>query len=114
MPHSSRFAPMPNSLIRPLALAIALTAVSSAAWAHFLWIEPAAARALRSQSPSAFVLKGKVDATDSIVAQQARITERKLGEKTTRPLGQRAMRSIPDWGERSAVLALDVLPAGKP
>jgi uncharacterized GH25 family protein len=143
---------MPTSFIRPLALALALTAVSSAAWAHFLWIEPEAdgaqlyfgefeenlreaspglldrltplpeARVAAAEgsaltvqkSPSAFVLKGKVGATDSIVAQQARITERKQGEKTTRTLGQLAARSIPDWNERPAALALDVLPAGKP
>ena len=29
-------------------------------------------------------------------------------------MGQLAARSIPDWSERPAVLALDVLPAGKP
>jgi uncharacterized GH25 family protein len=66
------------------------------------------------KSPSAFVLKGKVGATDSIVAQQARITERKQGEKTTRTLGQLAARAIPDWSERPAALALDVLPMEKP
>jgi hypothetical protein len=65
------------------------------------------------KSPGAFALKGKVGATDSIVAQQARVTERKQGEKTTRTLGQLAARAIPDWSERPAVLALDVLPAGK-
>jgi hypothetical protein len=143
---------MPNWFIRPMAVAFVLSAVSSAASAHFLWIEPAEDGAqmyygefeenLREASPglldrltplpeariagaegpaltvqktpSAFALKGKVVATDSIVAQQARVTERKQGEKTTRTLGRLAARAIPDWNERPAVLALDVLPAGKP
>ncbi len=75
----------------------------------------AGATALKvEKTAGAFALSGKAAPGDSIVAEQVRITERKQGEKVTRTLGRLAARTIPDWSERAATLALDVLPAGKP
>jgi uncharacterized GH25 family protein len=66
------------------------------------------------KSPGAFVLSGLVAASDSVVAEQTRVTERKQGEKVTRTLGTLAARWIPDFAERAPVLTLDVVPTGKP
>src|SRR5215475_6356048 len=40
------------------------------------------------KSPTSFVIAGKHGPTDSIVAEQVRIAERKQGEKVTRTLGR--------------------------
>ena len=44
------------------------------------------------KSPSAFVLNGAFGAGDSIVAEQARVTERKQADKAIRTLGRLAAR----------------------
>jgi hypothetical protein len=66
------------------------------------------------KSPSAFVLSGPIGAGDSIVAEQARVTERKQGDKAVRTLGRLAARYVPDFAERAPVLTLDIVPTGKP
>ncbi len=66
------------------------------------------------KSATSFVIAGKPGPTDSIVAEQVRITERKQGEKVTRTLGRLAARHVPDFSERAPALTLDVVPAGKP
>jgi Domain of unknown function (DUF4198) len=64
--------------------------------------------------PTSFVITGGRGLTDSIVAEQVRVTERKQGDKVTRTLGRLAARYVPDFSERAPTLALDVVPAGKP
>lgn len=66
------------------------------------------------KSPSAFVLSGTIGAGDSIVAEQARVSERKQADKAIRTLGRLAARYVPDFAERAPVLALDIVPTGKP
>ena len=66
------------------------------------------------KSPSAFVVSGTIGAGDSIVAEQARVTERKQGDKAIRTLGRLAARYVPDFAERAPVLTLDIVPTGKP
>ena len=66
------------------------------------------------KSPSAFVLSGPIGAGDSIVAEQARVTERKQADKAIRTLGRLAARYVPDFAERTPVLTLDIVPTGKP
>jgi hypothetical protein len=66
------------------------------------------------KSPSAFVLSGTIAAGDSVVAEQARVTERKQGDKVTRTFGILAARWIPNFSERAPVLALDIVPTGHP
>ena len=66
------------------------------------------------KTPSAFVLNGPIGAGDSIVAEQARVTERKQADKVIRTLGHLAARWVPDFAERAPVLTLDVVPTGKP
>lgn len=66
------------------------------------------------KSPSAFVLSGPIGAGDSIVAEQARVTERKQADKAIRTLARLAARYVPDFAERAPVLTLDIVPTGKP
>jgi len=66
------------------------------------------------KSPSAFVLSGTIATGDSIVAEQARVTERKQADKAIRTLGRLAARYVPDFAERAPLLTLDVVPTGKP
>jgi hypothetical protein len=62
---------------------------------------------------TSFTLTGTPDATDSIVAEQARIAERKQGEKVTRSLNRLSARYVTDFAERKPVIALDIVPAGR-
>jgi hypothetical protein len=66
------------------------------------------------KSPSAYVLSGPIGADDSIIAEQVRVTERKQADKPIRTLGHLAARYVPDFAERAPVLALDIVPTGKP
>ena len=66
------------------------------------------------KSPTSFVVTGPRGATDSIVAEQVRVNERKQGDKVTRTLGRLGARFVPDFAERPPVLPLDIVPAGKP
>jgi hypothetical protein len=65
------------------------------------------------KQPGAFVLSGTIGTADSIVAEQARIGERKQDGKVVRTLGTLAARWVPDFTERAPVLTLDVVPIGK-
>jgi Domain of unknown function (DUF4198) len=65
------------------------------------------------KQPNAFVLSGTVAAADSIIAEQARITERKQDEKVLRTLNHLAARWVPDLADRAPALTLDVVPTGK-
>jgi hypothetical protein len=64
--------------------------------------------------PTAFAISAKRGPSDSIVAEQTRVNERKQGEKVTRTLGRLGARWVPDFSDRTPLLALDVVPAGKP
>jgi hypothetical protein len=66
------------------------------------------------KSPTSFVIMGGRGPTDSIVAEQVRVNERKQGDKVTRTLGRLAARYVPDFSERAPALTLDIVPAGKP
>ena len=66
------------------------------------------------KTAGAFVLSGPIGAADSIVAEQARVGERKQDGKVVRTLGTLAARWVPDFAERAPVLMLDVVPTGKP
>jgi hypothetical protein len=61
-----------------------------------------------------FAVTGAVGADDSVVAEDARITERRGAEKPTRVLSRLGARTVADFKERPAVNTLDVVPAGKP
>lgn len=62
---------------------------------------------------TSFQLSGVPAGAVSVVAEQARVTERKQGEKVTRTLGRLSARYISDFSERKPVIPLDVVPAGK-
>jgi hypothetical protein len=66
------------------------------------------------KTAGAFMLSGAIGAGDSIVAEQARVSERKQAERVMRTMGILAARWVPDFAERAPVLTLDVVPAGKP
>ena len=66
------------------------------------------------KKPTSFALSGAPAAADSVVAEQARVTERKQGDKVTRTLGRLSARYVTDFSERKPVIPLDVVPAGKP
>lgn len=75
----------------------------------------AAAQSLKvEKQPNAFALSGTIGAGDSLVAEQARITERKQDEKVVRTLNHLAARWVPDLAERAPALTLDVVPTGQP
>lgn len=66
------------------------------------------------KSANAFVLVGRIDGTDSIVAEDSRWPsfERKRDGKSTRGIYVPAARFVPDRTPRPAVLTLDVVPMG--
>lgn len=63
---------------------------------------------------NAFAASGKIDATDSVVAEDVRypVFVRTQGGTTTRSIYWPAARFVPDRTARPAVLELDVVPAG--
>lgn len=65
------------------------------------------------KKPTSFALGGAPAAADSVLAEQARVTERKQGDKVTRTLGRLSARYVTDFSERTPVIPLDVVPAGK-
>jgi len=76
-------------------------------------VSSAGERALTAEkSANAFVVAGKIDGTDSIVAEDIRYPsfERKRDGKTTRGIYVPAARFVPDRAPRTPVLALDVVP----
>ena len=62
---------------------------------------------------TSFQLMGAPPSVNSVVAEQARVTERKQGDKVTRSLGRLAARYVTDLAERNPVIALDIVPGGK-
>jgi len=76
---------------------------------------PAGAQPLTvEKKATGFVLGGAFAGVDGVVAEQVRIVERKQGEKVTRTLGRLAARYVADFSERPPLIALDIVPAGKP
>jgi uncharacterized GH25 family protein len=67
-----------------------------------------------TKGANGFTTSGKIDATDSIVAEDARypVFVRTSGGATTRSMYWPAARFVPDRTPRAAVLALDVVPVG--
>jgi len=63
---------------------------------------------------TSFQLSGAPAGATSVVAEQARVTERKQGDKVTRTLGRLSARYVTDFLELKPVIALDIVPAGKP
>lgn len=63
---------------------------------------------------TSFQLGGAPAGTGSVVAEQARVTERKQGDKITRTLGRLSARYVDDFAERKPLIALDIVPTGKP
>jgi hypothetical protein len=63
---------------------------------------------------TSFQLMGAPTSVNSIVAEQVRVTERKQGDKVTRSLGRLSARYVTDLAERNPVIALDIVPSGKP
>lgn len=63
---------------------------------------------------TSFQIMGAPTSVNSIVAEQARVTERKQGEKVMRSLGRLAARYVTDFAERNPVISLDIVPGGKP
>ena len=63
---------------------------------------------------TSFQVSGVPAGATSVVAEQARVTERTQGEKVMRTLGRLSARYVSDFSERQPVIPLDVVPAGKP
>jgi len=66
------------------------------------------------KKPTSFQFSGVPEGTGSVVAEQARVTERKQVDKAIRTLDRYSARYIADFGERKPLIPLDILPAGKP
>jgi len=66
------------------------------------------------KKPTSFQFTGAPDATGSVVAEQARVTERKQNDKVTRTLGRYSARYVADFSERKPLIPLDIVPTGKP
>ncbi len=66
------------------------------------------------KKPTSLQFSGVPEGTGSVVAEQARVTERKQVDKAIRTLDRYSARYIADFGERKPLIPLDILPAGKP
>ncbi|MDO8973057.1 DUF4198 domain-containing protein [Reyranella sp.] len=66
------------------------------------------------KKPTSFQFSGVPEGTGSVVAEQARVTERKPVDKAIRTLDRYSARYIADFGERKPLIPLDIVPAGKP
>ena len=66
------------------------------------------------KKPTSFQFVGAPDATGSVVAEQAKVTERKQNDKVTRTLGRYSARYVADFSERKPLIPLDIVPTGKP
>jgi len=66
------------------------------------------------KKPTSFQFAGVPEGTGSVVAEQARVTERKQVEKTIRTLDRYSARYIAGFGERKPLIPLDIVPAGAP
>ena len=65
------------------------------------------------KKPTSFQFAGAPTGTGSVVAEQARVTERKQNDKVIRTLDRYSARYIADFGERKPLIPLDIVPAGK-
>lgn len=63
---------------------------------------------------TSFQVTGAAATAESVIAEQARVTERKQGDKVTRTLGRLSARYVTDFAERKPLIPLDIVPAGKP
>lgn len=66
------------------------------------------------KQPTSFQFAGVPKGTGSVVAEQARVTERKQNDKVTRTLGRYSARYVADFSERKPLIPLDIVPTGKP
>jgi hypothetical protein len=66
------------------------------------------------KKPTSFQYTGAPEGAGSIVAEQARVTERKQNDKVTRTLGRLSARYVADFSERKPLIPLDIVPTGKP
>ncbi|WP_289295223.1 DUF4198 domain-containing protein [uncultured Reyranella sp.] len=66
------------------------------------------------KKPTSFLFTGAADGTTSVVADQARVTERKQNDKVVRTLGRYSARYVADFGERKPIIPLDIVPTGTP
>ena len=66
------------------------------------------------KKPTSFQFTGAADGTTSVVAEQARVTERKQNDKTVRTLGRLSARYVADFSERKPIIPLDIVPTGTP
>jgi hypothetical protein len=70
--------------------------------------------ALRAEKkPTSFQFSGVPEGIGSVVAEQARVNERKQVDKAIRTLDRYSARYIADFGERKPLIPLDIVPAGK-
>jgi uncharacterized GH25 family protein len=70
--------------------------------------------ALRAEKkPTSFQFSGVPEGIGSVVAEQARVNERKQVDKVIRTLDRYSARYIADFGERKPLIPLDIVPAGK-
>jgi len=117
-----------------LAALLALSFIGAAS-AHSLWLErqgdglqlyfgefeenlreasPGLLDRLSPQAKVAMAADKALNADDSVVAEDVRISERRTAEKVTRVLARLGARYVADFKERPPVNTLDVVPAGKP
>lgn len=78
-------------------------------------VSPSGERALNvKKSTNCFVVSGRLDASDSVIAEDARypVFERTRDGVTTRSIYRPAARFVPDRAARSPALELDIVPAG--
>jgi uncharacterized GH25 family protein len=66
------------------------------------------------KKPTSFQFTGAADGATSVVAEQARVTERKQNDKVVRTLGRYSARYVADFGERKPIIPLDIVPTGTP
>jgi len=65
------------------------------------------------KKPISFQFASVPEGTGSVVAEQARVIERKQVDKTIRTLDRYSARYVADFGERKPLIPLDIVPAGK-
>ena len=66
------------------------------------------------KKPTSFQFAGAPEGASSVVAEQARVTERKQNDKVTRTLSRLSARYVADVSERKPLIPLDIVPTGKP
>ncbi|MFN4015542.1 MAG: DUF4198 domain-containing protein [Reyranella sp.] len=66
------------------------------------------------KTPTSFQFTGAPHDTGSVVAEQARVIERKQNDRVIRTLDRYSARYVADFSERKPLIPLDIVPAGKP